>query len=151
MHWKSCVNLIGGLKIPHYQMTNKRTNIVQVGFLTVYVIGTFTQYQISTHEMLDHRLRRWSVMKPTMAERLVSLGNDWMYHTPCYKWRTILMWSPQPALPSKTVTLNQCCFNVGPTSKTVGQHWKNIGSISRVCWVSSSNLAKFTYSLVSKN
>ena len=29
----------------------------------------------------------------------------------------------------------QCCFNVGPASKTVGQHWNNIGWIPRVCWL----------------
>ena len=28
--------------------------------------------------------------------------------------------------------LNRCCFNVGPPSQTVGQHWNNIGSTSLV-------------------
>ena len=27
----------------------------------------------------------------------------------------------------------QCCFNVGPASKTVGQHWNSIGWMPRVC------------------
>ena len=34
-------------------------------------------------------------------------------HTPCLSWRT---------QPSKHDTLNQCRFNVGPTSETAGQH-----------------------------
>ena len=32
----------------------------------------------------------------------------------------------QSALPSKLETLNQCCFNAGPTSETAGQHSNNI-------------------------
>ena len=36
------------------------------------------------------------------------------------------------ALPNKHETLNQCWLNVGPASKTMGQHSANIGS--RVCW-----------------
>ena len=31
--------------------------------------------------------------------------------------------------PSKHETLGRCCFDVGPTSKTVGQHQNNIGSM----------------------
>ena len=34
---------------------------------------------------------------------------------------------------SKPETLNQCWFNVGPASKTVGQHQTNIGSTSNAC------------------
>ena len=30
-------------------------------------------------------------------------------------------------------TITQWCFNVGPASKTVGQHWNSIGWMSRVC------------------
>ena len=29
---------------------------------------------------------------------------------------------------------NQCCFNAGPTSTTLGQHWNNTGSASGICW-----------------
>ena len=36
--------------------------------------------------------------------------------------------------PSKQETLNQCWFNVGPESETMGQHYISIGSTSRVCW-----------------
>ena len=35
---------------------------------------------------------------------------------------------------SKHGSFTQCCFNVGPASKTVGQHWNSIGSMPRVCW-----------------
>ena len=31
-------------------------------------------------------------------------------------------------------TLNQCWFNVGPSSATLAQHWNSIGSVSRACW-----------------
>ena len=34
-------------------------------------------------------------------------------------------------------TLTQCCFNVGLTSKTVGQHYNNIGSMCCACWAVS--------------
>ena len=43
------------------------------------------------------------------------------YHTP--HWH-----------PSQRETLYQCWFSVGPPSTTSGQHWTNIGSMSRVCW-----------------
>ena len=39
------------------------------------------------------------------------------------------------SFPSKHETFLQCCFNVGPASKTVDQHWKSIVRIPRVCWV----------------
>ena len=35
--------------------------------------------------------------------------------------------------PSKHETELQCSTNVGPPSMTLGQHWPNIGSMSRVC------------------
>ena len=38
---------------------------------------------------------------------------------------------------SKHGTLTQCCFNVGPASATLIEHWNNIGSMYRVCWVNS--------------
>ena len=38
-------------------------------------------------------------------------------------------------MPSKHGTFTQCCFNVGPPSATLAQHWNNIGWTSRVCWV----------------
>ena len=38
------------------------------------------------------------------------------------------------AYPSKHGTFAQCCFNVGPASRTVGQHCNSIGRMSSVCW-----------------
>ena len=38
---------------------------------------------------------------------------------------------------SKHDTLTQCCFNVGPASATLIEHWNNIGSMYRVCRVNS--------------
>ena len=43
------------------------------------------------------------------------------------------------SLPSKREELNQCCFIVGPASKTVGQHWNSIGRMPRVCWIIMSS------------
>ena len=45
--------------------------------------------------------------------------------------------------PGKHGTLMWCCFNAGPASQTLAQHWNNIGSTSRVyrdMWGTSSQL-----------
>ena len=34
----------------------------------------------------------------------------------------------------------QCCFNVGPPSSPLAQHWNSIGWITCVCWVLTINL-----------
>ena len=31
------------------------------------------------------------------------------------------------------MSITQCCFSVGPASKTFGQHWNNIGWMLRIC------------------
>ena len=36
--------------------------------------------------------------------------------------------------PSKHEPFIQCCFNVGPASKTADQHWNCIGWMPRLCW-----------------
>ena len=41
-------------------------------------------------------------------------------------------------LPSKHGTITQCCFNVGPASKTVGQNWNSIGLMPRVSHIPAS-------------
>ena len=38
---------------------------------------------------------------------------------------------------SKHGALTQCCFSVGPPSKTVTQHWNGIGWLPRVCWAAT--------------
>ena len=40
-------------------------------------------------------------------------------------------------LPVNTDILIQCCFDVGPTSKTAGQHQNSIGSACRVYWATT--------------
>ena len=45
--------------------------------------------------------------------------------------------SSQAPKPIKHETLNRCWCNVGPASQTMGQHYPNTGSTSRVCWVST--------------
>ena len=47
---------------------------------------------------------------------------------------------------SKHGTFTQCCFNVGPTSKTVGQHWNSLGWMPRVCWV--GEMTRLSYCVV---
>ena len=47
-------------------------------------------------------------------------------------------------LPSNHETLNLCCFNVGPTSKTMGHNKKNIGLMYRVLWIISSLFCRYT-------
>ena len=69
--------------------------------------------------MLDHRLRRWPNIKPALAERVVFAG---------------VMVAVSVYYPRKHGAFTQCCFNVGPASKTMGQHWNSIGWRSRVCW-----------------
>ena len=39
------------------------------------------------------------------------------------------------SLPSKHETLAQCWVNVGPASKTMGQHHPTLGTTSSLCWV----------------
>ena len=38
-------------------------------------------------------------------------------------------------LPSKHGAFTQCCFNVGPASETVGQHWNSIGWMPHGWWL----------------
>ena len=63
--------------------------------------------------ILGQRRRRWANINPTFGQCLVFAGN----------------YSNQ-----KQETFTQCCVNIGSTSQTVGQHYPNIWSMSRVCW-----------------
>ena len=42
---------------------------------------------------------------------------------------------------SKHEAFTQCCFNVGPPSSTLAQHWNSIGLIPCVCWLVNTGLA----------
>ena len=55
--------------------------------------------------MLGHRRRRWANIETALSECPVLAGLT---------------------LRIKHQTLKQCCFNAGPASQTVGQHWANI-------------------------
>ena len=46
---------------------------------------------------------------------------------------------------SKHETLSQCCFNVGPASKTVGQHQNIIGTTVRIYLLGSVKCFCFFY------
>ena len=63
--------------------------------------------------ILGQRRRRWANINPTFGQCLVFAGN----------------YSNQ-----KQETFTQCCVNIGSTSQTVGQHYPDIWSMSRVCW-----------------
>ena len=52
--------------------------------------------------------------------------------------------------PSKHEALNQCWFNVGPASQTVGQQWPSIGSIYCVCWECWQAISCFEHRRCSK-
>ena len=43
----------------------------------------------------------------------------------------------------QTLGINQCCFNVGPPSSTLAQHWNNIGLIPSNCWVAPASWDPF--------
>ena len=43
-------------------------------------------------------------------------------------------------LPSTYEDLTQCCFNIGPLPMALVQHWNNLGSSPRVCWVLSARI-----------
>ena len=44
-------------------------------------------------------------------------------------------------IPSKHEILCLCCFNVGPASTTLAQHWHNNATMSRVCWVPTAHVS----------
>ena len=44
------------------------------------------------------------------------------------------------AFPSKHKTFTRCCFDVGPPSPTLAQHWNSIGWMPRVCRVAGMQL-----------
>ena len=53
----------------------------------------------------------------------------------CQQNISSVIYIPYCSLPSKHMTINQRCFNVERTSKTVGQHLNNIVLSSHVCLV----------------
>ena len=63
---------------------------------------------------------------------------DPMYKCKC--WPTVYKDAPtinqhwSKVSSSKHGTLPMCYFNAGPASQTMGQHWPNTRSMSRVCW-----------------
>ena len=113
---------------------------------------------------LVHRRRRWSSVKTTLIQRLVSAGvcvsrygRFWHWerqvvgcraHTNMevefsQGWRHTSVWYPihnlsnytqQTRRPSKHETFTKCWYNVRPASQTMDQHGTNIGWTSRVFW-----------------
>ena len=77
----------------------------------------------------------WNNVGPasqTMAQPYVSIGP--MYRVIWCFWRRDEKRHPHNnAAVRKHGTITQCCFNVGPASKTVGQHWNSIGWMPWVC------------------
>ena len=62
------------------------------------------------------------------------------HHLFLTSWVKSVIYRKLQTLNNKHKMLNQCLINVGPTSKTVGQHYLNIGSSSCACW-----LVKYSY------
>ena len=87
--------------------------------------------------MLAHRLRRWPNIETALGEYPVFAGKSTLglVFTSILRmiWIIIIHW----ILSSKHEALNQCLFNVGTESETMGQHQIDIGSVSRVCWVAT--------------
>ena len=63
----------------------------------------------------------------TLAQHLTDIVSV----SACTRRQQYALPDPQPR---KHNVLNQCWFDAGPASQTVGQNWTSIGSTSRVCW-----------------
>ena len=80
--------------------------------------------------MLDQQANINTVLNTAIPSKHVAL-NQWSANV-----------GPQSGPPSTQHWLNtscleaftQCCFNVGPPSSTLAQHWNSIGWMPRVCW-----------------
>ena len=67
----------------------------------------------------------------TVAQHYISIGP--MYRLiRCFRHRDFKGHQHNAAV-RKDCTITQFCFNDGPASKTVGQHWNSIGWMTRVC------------------
>ena len=105
--------------------------------------------------MLDHRLRRWPSInqrRDTIWRLICGRPSSVLYTFDLRNWyimnsiiQIICRLTPAlglystPTLQSCVThipanTRNQCWFDVGLASQTMGQHWITIGSMSRVCW-----------------
>ena len=84
-------------------------------------------------------LRAWRVLVGIMlAQRRrcwpsITFSIGPMYCVIWCFWHRMLMCHQHNAAVRKHGTITQCCFNAGPASKTVGQHWNIIGWMPRVC------------------
>ena len=89
----------------------------------------------------------WGLEAPVIVWRISNNLHLAWYYGICrgIGWRKWSIWMflgqsteyfPRQALcsPSKHGTLMMCWFNVGTSSATMGQHWTNTSSMSRVCW-----------------
>ena len=76
--------------------------------------GEFSHWIQDVESILVYR---WS----SVVDGEPTLDQNW-FNVLC-----LLGWWAQGYL-SKDKALNQCCFNVGPVSQTIGQHWNKIGS-----------------------
>ena len=106
-HWSNVCSMLAHRlrRWPNFKRTSIHQTLIQCNFFS----------------MLFHRLWRWANIKPALIQCLVSTAMCWE-RMKChrYVW-TKLMRSHQthrPTVHSKHDTLNQCRFNVGPTSKT---------------------------------
>ena len=93
--------------------------------------------------LLVHRLRRWPNMKPTSDKTTAhlrcnvqwSVGFRWLFCPNAFNILIkCLVYLNTIFLLCKYGAFTQCCFNVGPASSPLDQHWNSIGWMSRVFW-----------------
>ena len=82
----------------------------------VIIIKELTQISSTSRSGQQYLSSGWGIEKRIMID-----------------FQRIDTWHQANRQPNKRETLNQCCFNVGPASKTVDQYWNNIGSMYRAC------------------
>ena len=84
--------------------------------------GDVVLYLFAIREVKEHHCSAWSPQTDLVYEHYQDL----------VKLSTAKHGSG--ALSSEHETLFQCCFNAGPASQTLVQHWSNTGPTSRVLW-----------------
>ena len=84
--------------------------------------------------LLAHRLWLWPNSKPMLGQCLMLAGKVIIHGG----FHAINFWcrdQPGKCLPSKHGEFTKCCFNVGPPSSTLAQHWNSIRWMPHVFWI----------------
>ena len=86
-----------------------------------YCTPANTRTSANAGSMLAYRRRRCANLEPALAQSAVFVKSHFLLSTGTW-------WTP-----SKHGKFTQCCFNAGPPSSALAQHWNNIVWMSRVC------------------